>query len=115
MAKEDLCSIAQAIDDLGPFLKVWRESREMSGRYHLAQLFDCEDWDTLPYKLADPFWEERQAQMRQVIDWALEPVTLELLRQALAQAPAEFVPKVSEVVERLAQLQCDSGRQQQKS
>src|SRR5260370_29974077 len=108
-AVEELCTIAQAIDDLGPFLSVWRESKEMSARYHLAQLIDCDGWDTLPDELADGFWAERQAQMRQVIDWVLEPATLEILRQTMAQAPAEFVPELAEAVELLDRSQTRSG------
>jgi len=90
-------------------LNRWRDSPELSARHHVGELVNCDGRDTLPDRLVDAFWEARQAQMQQVIDWLLEPATLAMLRQALDQAPEEIVSELSEAADRLARLQAGCG------
>jgi hypothetical protein len=65
-----LCSVAQIIDDLTPLLERWNSNRTVAAIKHLADFAD-ENVSALKElaMLQNSFWEDRQTQMRQVIDW----------------------------------------------
>ncbi len=75
-----LCSIAQAIDDLGPFLAYWRQAVSIAPLRHLAALLTKNFGDFALYgELGSPFWRGRQDQMEQVVCWLIDPSTREQL------------------------------------
>jgi hypothetical protein len=82
-ADHHLCAIGQAVDNLEPFLYLWRNNRSMSAIRHLA-LFVVRDAPSLrrKNKLSDSFWGARRPQMKQVIDWLLDSATAEMLERA---------------------------------
>lgn len=88
-AEECLCTIAQVVDDLGPFLDHWRRSESRAALCHLALLI-YENAALLPedpMSLNNGFWDERQPQMDQVTEWLLDPSTGVMLEQAKQQSP----------------------------
>jgi hypothetical protein len=88
-AEECLCSIAQAMDDLTPFLELWRGSSSETALQHLAELLDDNAWALLEEtrELNDGWWNERSTQMHQVIGWLLDPSNREMLEQAVEKGP----------------------------
>ncbi len=88
-----LCGIAQAADDLTPYLEVWRKSGR-SGHFLLAS-FIASQFDPIAQKrkLSNSFWRDkhdpgnpfahdRTIQMNQVIGWLLDPATKTSLEEA---------------------------------
>lgn len=69
---ECLCSIAQIIDDLSPFLEAWDSDRGQAATRHLVD-FAVENASYLREnrRLSNNFWDERRTQMQQVVDWFL--------------------------------------------
>lgn len=78
-----LCGIGQAVTDLSPFLELWSQDESATALRHLADLV-VENAHHLEKKgkLSNAFWKEREAQMRQVIDWLLTQSRVEALEQA---------------------------------
>jgi hypothetical protein len=67
-----LCSIAQIVDDLAPLLNAWESDMGSAATLHLVD-FAVENSSYLREKrrLSNTFWDERRAQMQQVVDWFL--------------------------------------------
>lgn len=65
-----LCSIAQILDNVTPLLERWTSNRNTASTLHLAD-FAIENASKLREvrRLANSFWDERPAQMQQVVDW----------------------------------------------
>ena len=68
-----LCAIAQTEIDLEPFLSAWLAETEPSAARHLAA-FTLENSQRLcrKHRLANPFWENREAQEIQVLRWLID-------------------------------------------
>jgi hypothetical protein len=78
-----LCGIGGAEDDLRPYLDAWRRSDSVAAARHLAALVGRNLKRLLKAgQLANAFWAFRQEQMRQVVDWLIEPATTARLEQA---------------------------------
>lgn len=82
-AEDYLCAIAQAEDDLSPYLNVWEEGRGISAIYQLATLLIRRGHGILQkQKLSNAFWDRREAQMQQVITWLRRPAILKSMERA---------------------------------
>ena len=78
-----LCAIAQAVDDLRGYMNTWRSSSPSPGPTHLANfIIATNDSRTRQSRLRDPYWDNRPAQLQQVIAWLADPVTRENLEEA---------------------------------
>jgi hypothetical protein len=72
-----LCGIALAVDDLTPYLTAWHRATDAPAFRQFAHFLD----HNLPrganrrrrYRLANPWWDERPHQARQVETWLLDP------------------------------------------
>lgn len=78
-----LCAIAQAAEDMTPFLRVWIEVDWLPARRHLTGFLHTQLSDAnlllKRKRLASPWWAERQPQMQQTVRWLLEPKTSQSL------------------------------------
>jgi hypothetical protein len=85
-----LCGIAQAVDDLSPFLDVWRRETSLPAMQHLADFIDS-NVPMVPKRrrLRNAFWGERGQQMQQVLDWLVQPATSLQLEEAFFRFAAE--------------------------
>lgn len=81
-----LCGIAHALEDMTPFLIEWRNS-DLVGLHKLAK-FVIDQAGTIVKKmhLSDGFWSSRRVQMRQIIDWLLEPATKDVLENTFLES-----------------------------
>lgn len=90
-----LCAIAQAEDDLTPYLTEWCKLDTLPALAHLAYSVP-DDWS------GGPFWSDRPAQWEQVADYMLAPRTIKRLERAFFTYEAEEVSAVlSDAVEEL--------------
>ncbi len=98
-----LCSIAQAIDDLGADLDYWRQDRSTAACHHLADFVNSNSPHVLKRRRLDnPFWHDRRLQEEQVVDWLLEPLTVQALEQAFFDhASGPFAQELSWAVDNL--------------
>lgn len=68
-----LCSVAQVVDDLRPILNVWECEKSEAATRHLLDLADENASDLRERKkLSNAFWNERQSQMQQAVEWFLD-------------------------------------------
>src|SRR5436305_201132 len=81
-ADDWLCGIAFVIEDLTPFLAVWRDPENVIAMRHLAYFIYNDSGRMLKKGILDYFWQKVPDQNRQVGSWLLNPLT----RQALEQA-----------------------------
>jgi len=82
-----LTALAQAVDDLTPFLAEWRGLRSEPSLRRLADYLDDEYHDIMLYgRLGNPHWGDRPDQMRQVMTWLAAPQTWQQLESGLAAA-----------------------------
>jgi hypothetical protein len=67
-----LCSIAQITDDLSSVLNLWDADKTSAATLHLVD-FAAENASYLRemHRLSNAFWDERRAQMQQVVEWFL--------------------------------------------
>ncbi len=79
-----LCAIAQAEDDLTPYITVWSNLDTLPALAQLARSA-ISDWSM------NPFWRDWQAQREQVADYMLEQGTIEKLERAFFTYEAEEV------------------------
>jgi hypothetical protein len=78
-----LCALGRAVDDLQPFLGTWRQNRSTAGLRHLADFVRWHADGLLDAReLQNAYWDDRELQMRQVVDWLITPATVQTLRQA---------------------------------
>lgn len=106
-AGECLCSMGQALDNLEPFLDVWRRSDSTAALRHLAD-YVCENGRLLykKGKLSNAFWEGREEQMQQVVRWLADPLTVQMLERGFFQYASEpFADELAEAVDKLSWLQ----------
>lgn len=90
-----LCAIAQAEDDLTPYLTEWSKLDTLPALAHLAYSVP-RDWSAFAY------WSARQAQWEQVADYMLAPRTIKRLKRAVFTFETEEVSAVmSDAVEEL--------------
>lgn len=122
-----LCGIAHPIDDLTPYLEMWRKSGR-AGHYLLADFIRMQYGDLVnKRKLFNTFWQDdsapendRTAQMNQVIDWILDPATKATLEEAFfieasaSDGNAEELSTAVGILEHLAKIypkgSCDEQR-----
>jgi hypothetical protein len=93
-AEECLNSFAWIIEDLTPYLHLWRQNRSLSSLQHLAFFIVDTTVTYQPYrrKLRNEAWGLRNNQMDQVLDWLFQPETVEMLEYGiLTFALDEFV------------------------
>jgi hypothetical protein len=106
-ADDCLCAIAQAEDDLSPFLELWRESMNPEAIQHLATVMDS-NYSRLMENglLFSPWWGERLSQMNQLRDWLLSPLTGRQLESAFFRySTAPFAKQISDAVQQFAWVQ----------
>jgi hypothetical protein len=102
-----LCAIAQALDDLSPFLEYWRGRRSPAALQHLAAILNW-NYERLikGEALFSPWWKERQLQMGQVSGWLLSPETGKALEQAFFRFSGEpFAKQLSDAVQQFGWIQ----------
>jgi hypothetical protein len=84
-----LCAIAQAEDDLRPYLDRWLVNPTFASVSNLSHFVVCDWGKVLRGKLANAFWSERKEQSSQVVNWLCG----ETVRAALLNAPRySFTP-----------------------
>jgi len=74
-----ICSIAQAEDDLNPYLRAWISDQRLSASLALASLL-------LSQSGRNPFWDGREAQYAQLQSWLESKTVVEKLQRALQLA-----------------------------
>jgi hypothetical protein len=104
MANDVLAAIAQATDDLSPYLRIWREDRSLSALRHLADFVV----DALAAVISDgtlgPWWKDRPAQA-QVKAWLSEPATWQRLEEGInARTSRPFATSAYEALDLLARF-----------
>lgn len=106
-AQAVLCAIAQAEDDLSPFLDYWRRCpgpepvRHLAGvlAFHYGELMEDQP-------LSGPWWEQRPKQMSQLRDWLLSPLTGKTLNEAFfSYGECSFAKQLSDAVEQIEWVQ----------
>jgi hypothetical protein len=93
-----LTSIGRIIDDLGDYLRIWREDRSVSALRHLAdfafwRVFS--DNHQLNNGNLSAYWERNSSQSQQVIGWLLNPLTADALEDLFFRY-TEYPPPNSE-------------------
>ena len=99
-----LCGIGRAVDDLTPYLSAWRRSGREGQRLLAAFVPWQAELISQSGKLSNPFWEDRTAQMNQVISWLRDPDTKQSLEEAYAIEPLEEFASAINSLDRLAEF-----------
>lgn len=87
LAEDLLCGIAQAVDDISPYLAEWRNERQQSAYEKLAYLVTWHREELISDgRLGHAWWADRKAQLDRVIEWLLEPETVDMLQSGLRLA-----------------------------
>ena len=83
---EYLCGIAQAVDDLSPFLSVWEQGDHPTAvRNFIAFVDSNRDATQVQHGiLNNPFWKGHEEQRQQVFSWLVDPLTHRRLRESRA-------------------------------
>ncbi len=101
-----LCAIAQAADELGPFLDQWRRAchEETAALWHLARYVNGNAAALFQKgKLDGSFWREREGPMGRVIAWLLDPLTAAALERGFFEHhAAPFAGDLAAGVDNLA-------------
>jgi len=85
-----LCAIAQSVDDLEPYLKLWQQNISLFPVQHLSNLYLANAEDLITKRaLSNPFWEERAPQMQQVVAWISSDETFAAFNNALDSSPSD--------------------------
>jgi hypothetical protein len=80
-----LCSIAQAEDDIGPYLRQWIETETLEACFALSGLI-LQSAVTLRRNAGrNAFWSGRDAQYQQLKDWVYSSAAAEKLENAALQ------------------------------
>ena len=109
--EEFLCGIAQAVDNLTPYLEDWANTIYTNSLSNLKEFIDSQIFHGFPStrKLSNPFWYRRQDQMHQVIAWLLSPTTLQTFQNHRTSGLDESTRQaLEEVISLLTQLHEDS-------
>jgi hypothetical protein len=106
-AESCLCAIAQAVDDLSPFLEYWRGCRGSEALQHVAALLNWNYGGLMKGEaLFSPWWKERQFQMGQVRDWLLSKQTGRALEAGFFQySDQPFAKQLSDAVQQFGWIQ----------
>lgn len=110
IANDYLCAIAQATDDLSPYLQMWRADRSRTGLRHLADFVA----DTLDSVMENgtlgAWWKDRAAQA-QVKEWLTDPATTQRLKEEIA-APSSgpFVASLLGALDLLSRAALRKGK-----
>ena len=91
-----LCSIAQAEDDLNPYLKAWLEDRRTSASFALSSML-------LSDAGRNAFWDGRESQYAQLQNWRSSQGVITKLEDALASvesvsAKNEFAAALGSII-----------------
>ena len=98
-----ICAIAQAEDDLRPYLDTWLADDSLVAAYHLADFIN----DNLTpmvkkRRLGNPWWKEREAQELQVRAWlSSAAVKTKLETVAVANSDSPMAEKIMEAAQLL--------------
>ena len=101
-----LCGIANAVDDLSPFLNAWRRDNSATAVQHVASFVEA-NFNTLSKKgrLRNAFWEGREPQLMAVASWLTDREKTVRMEQAFFRySAAPFAADLSLAVERLVWL-----------
>lgn len=103
-----LCSIAQAIDDITPFLTYWQNSDEPVALRNLSAFIyqNCDQLRGIDSRRM-AFWEQRIEQWKQVVDWLKNRNTLEFFANKMTRE-SHLIEELSEILA-LAQ-QCTDNK-----
>jgi hypothetical protein len=107
-----LCGIAQAVDDLTPFLSEWQLNASLPALRHLTDFIGQNANEVMKHrKLRNAFWNGRERQMQQVLDWLGHPNISSRLEEAFFQQSTEPMgAELSEAVNYLAWMPKASDR-----
>lgn len=81
-----LCTIAQAEDDLGPYLNLWIEVPSLSASFALSALLLSGGVTDSGKSNRNAFWGDREVQYEQVRTWAGSAHVVQRLQKARAEA-----------------------------
>jgi hypothetical protein len=98
-----VCGIGRCEEDMGAYLRTWEEDQGAAAALQLAE-FVVENAGRIVRKreLVNAFWNEREAQMRQLIEWLAEDRVADKLEKAFFRlSGGEGSDRVSEAVEQL--------------
>jgi hypothetical protein len=86
-AEDCLCWIAQAADDMAPYLDRWRIAQSLPHAKHFAAFIaDNPGWSpSHGWSLNDTYWRQRPVPARQVVEWVRDPARKTELEQAFFQ------------------------------
>jgi len=99
-----LCGIGNCVDDLRPYLQVWQDENGAASLNHLTDFIDYNARHLLKEKrLGNVFWEEREPQAQQVIEWLLTPAMTKKLESAFFNCKdATLAEKLSAAADQLS-------------
>lgn len=81
-----LCSIAQPVSDLTPYLKYWLENLDEEATWYLAGFIYYNHQEIVTKsKLGNAFWDSCGERVKQIIDWLRNPETAKAFREAIAK------------------------------
>jgi hypothetical protein len=83
-AEECLRCIAQAVDDMSSYLGRWHIGQSLAHAKHFAEFVELDpQWSPRHgWWLNGPYWRNRPAPARQMVDWLCDPVRKRELEQA---------------------------------
>jgi hypothetical protein len=100
-----LCGLGNAVNDLATFLSVWRNDSSAAAARHMADLLDQNTPELFQGRLSDAFWEERETQMKQVVDWLTDPAMIPWMETAFFRySAAPFAAELSAAADTLTCL-----------
>ena len=102
-ASDALCVLGNAFEDLKPFLARWLATTEPTALKQLVLFAGAESSNASQGFLQQPFWGERQKQMKQVAAWLCSPETLGILEDRwLADTYGPLAKLLNDAVELLS-------------
>ena len=102
LSRDVLCSLAQVVEDIDPYLSHWESRSDVEASLHLAAFID-RNFDSLDKKdrVGDAFWKQ-ESTMLQAVEWLRRPATRERLeRQFLEHCENPYAYLLSEAAEKL--------------
>jgi hypothetical protein len=104
---ELLCGLGNAVRDITPYLQGWTGCKLRTGYDHFVQFVDWNSATLLKRRrLSNSFWSGAEVQMQIVVDWFVNPETIQTLEQIFAVKPdADFSDALAKAIDRLSSLQ----------
>ena len=98
-SEDFLCAIAQAVDDLSPFLAYWQHSDDPIALRNLAAFIqqNCDNFRRFE-KQDQTFWAQRTEQWDQVVNWLKNQHTRQDIAAKMQQVP-ELKEELGDVLE----------------